>query len=241
MLWTFDVPMLGAVLVNEEEGVTDDYTVVINPLDGDLKAVRHVDQTIDIGSGPISPVDNFVAGRAVDPAHLPTRMLITSTVGPVPKGKIKLPDVMIEGFATIVHARVRDIIAKQEPDTHQFVPVTLEWKGEEPVGEDYYFFAPCTRLFALDHSKSGPHMKYFTPHPNVVNPRDDVEAGYLSTKRMKKEFYPVFHRSRVVDAQIFGAGDVGTSMLMITDAVKDAFDDAGVTGPVYQGPYALSD
>lgn len=241
MLWTFDVPMLHAVLENEEEGVTDDYTVVIEPIDGDLEAVRHLDQSIDIGSGPLSPVDNFVAGRRVDATHLPTRMLVNSTVGPVPKGKMKLPSFIQAKHTNIVSALVKEIIERIEPDTHQFVPVTLEWKGGDPVEDNYFFFAPCIRLFALDHGKSGPQMKYFTPHPNVVNPREDVEAGYLSIRKMKKSFYPVFHRSRVGNAQVFGAGDIGTSMLMITDTVKNAFDVTRITGPVYQGPYALSD
>lgn len=241
MLWTFDVPMLHAELWNEEEGITDDYTVVINPIDGDLTAVKRIDETIDIGAGRISRVDNFVAGRAIDPTHLPTRLLIESSVGSVPRGKLKLPDVMWERFATIVHARVKEIIEGLEPDTHQFVPVALEWKGGEPVDEEYFFFAPCTRLFALDHALSKPEVKPLPEGPEFINPRDDVPLAKLSGKPRKTGFAPVFHRSRVGDAQIFGAGDIGSSMLMITDAVKDAFGAASATGPVYHGPYALSD
>ena len=241
MLWTFDVPWLHAVLENEEEGVTDDYTVVINPIDGDFTEIRLLDETVDIGSGPIMGSSEFRSGRPVDPATLPTRLLVTSTVGPVPKGKIKLPDFMIEGFANIVNARVKDIIEGIEPDTHQFVPVALEWKGGEPVKEDYFFFAPCTRLFALDHALSKPVVDLFPDKPGFINPRDDVPLAKLRGKPRKTGFAPVFHRNRVGNAHIFGAGDIGSSMLMITDEVKNAFEAAGITGPVYHGPYALSD
>lgn len=241
MLWTFDVPMLAAKLYNEEEDLWDNYTVVIRPIDSDIYKIKHLDQSVDIGSGPIMGSALFSSGRALDPSTLPKRMTVTSTVGPVPKGKMQLPDIMQPIASNIVHVRVKDIIEGLEPDTHQFVPVTLEWKGGEPVAESYFFFAPCIRLFALDHARSKPDVRLYPDKPGFINPRDDVPLAYLKGGPRGAGFAPVFHRSRVGGAQIFGAGDIGSSMLMITDAVKQAFDAAGVTGPVYFGPYALSD
>lgn len=49
MLWTYYIPTLAATLYNEEEDVTDNYTVVLNTIDGDFSKLTLFDETIDIG------------------------------------------------------------------------------------------------------------------------------------------------------------------------------------------------
>lgn len=168
-------------------------------------------------------------------------MLLTSTVGGVPRGKLQLPDVITTRGATIVSGGVKDIIEGIEPDIHQFVPVSLEWKGGEAVNGDFFFFAPCTRLFALDHARTQPALVEFPDNPIFKNPRKDVSLAMLQNECKSPDFGPVFHKCIVKDKHVFGAVDIITGMVLISNQVKQAFEAAGIAGPIFYGPYAFSD
>lgn len=115
-----------------------DYVVDVEPLDGDIRAIRAVDQSDDGGMGSAGAG----SGRPVNPEHVPTRMQWLD------RRHHAMPD-FDRAHLLNVSKRARDLIEAVEPGVHQFLPVTyVDVDGK--FLEDRFFLMVGNRLDSID-------------------------------------------------------------------------------------------
>lgn len=114
------------------------YYVDYEALDGDMGAVKLLDDARDEGGKPSLPF----AGRAIDPTHVPTRVKW--------KDRKKQPMADFDGGPLeSVSARAKALIEKFEPGVHQFLPVEfVDIDGD--FLEHRWFLIVCNRLDTID-------------------------------------------------------------------------------------------
>lgn len=230
MIWDFH---------NKRRGSKDGYAIYFEPIDGDLKKVRLVDETVDYGSSPIPRVDYFVSGRPVETSHLPLRVSLSySDSARVKRENVNLPDYAVAHLANLVSDKFRALVEQLDPGVHQFVPVNIEWKNGEVDERPYFWFAPATRLYALDVEKTEPAMREMPDLPTFVRPDPSKPAHFFDGRGPSSTWVPVFRSDVVSGHDVFCAMDFPRK-IFISDRLKQAFEDAGLTGWGVHGPYQL--
>lgn len=209
-------------------------------LDGDMKKVRLVDQTVDIGRWGIGSTEMWASGRWVDPTHVPTRMTMVHSHGGGPKkGGAALPDYIHALFAQAVSATFKAVVEAHDPGRHQFLPLRMEWKSGEPVGKDYFWMAPGNRVFAMDVERTQPPMLDLRTGPEWVNPRPDRPAKLFSIGQPIATWQPVFIRDELGEADLFCDGEMD-GYPFVTDRLRVALETEGLRGMEFRGPYEIS-
>jgi hypothetical protein len=180
----------------------EEFSYGMKALDGDLKKIRPADMTPDGGIEILPMRGKF--GRALETAHLPTRIRIE---GP----KRPLTDLRA-GYGTFVDAKFKAAVEKLEPNVHQFFPIAFVWADGSPAG-DRFWFNPCHRLDSVDRQKTSFEFR---------------GVWYLDGDETRKL---VFNRAQIgprhawMDKFISGMGGI-----WISGTLKENLEAAGVTG-----------
>jgi len=176
------------------------FSYAVERLDGDLNKVGPVDVTQD--DGAVIREYNTVAGRAIDPSHLPTKVEIK---GP----KRGITDVYLAG-GTLVDEKFRSIVEALEPGVHQFFAVDLLWSDGSSAGSRYWFFV-CNRLDTVDREKTTKNFR------NLWSNRGDGEF--------------IFNRGQIGGHHIWVDKFTTPFMgILMSNEMHDALVEAGITG-----------
>ncbi|MBM1690687.1 imm11 family protein [Sulfitobacter geojensis] len=215
----------------------------IVPLDGDWKKIALVDTSVDIGKWGILPTEEWQCGRHLETTNMPTRLKVTK--GPAcRKDRPLIYEDYINwggGQKQLCSTRFRTVLEALDPGAHQFVPVSIEDKAGNVVSDDYFWFAPGNRVFALDAQKTQPPMEPYKTGPGWINPHQDRPAmNFDQRNRPVENWAPVFHADKIGDRHVFCDGEFPRRIFM-TDTMRQAIEDnnligAGV-GRLFTGPF----
>jgi hypothetical protein len=196
--------MVWALGFNDGIGVTHS----LMEMDGNLDKIEYVNGSADWGTvaGGFEPGD-LNLGRALKAEHVPTKFLWGG-----PKNR-KLPDVLYGRGVVIVSVRVKDIMERFEPGVHQYFPVNVIYKSSKEVAEKMFFLNICTRLDSVDRKLTTATLS----QGGMWKP----ETGYWVFDLRKIGSHHFWH-----DQHLF----LGW---MISDSLKQAFEDASIKGFVY--------
>ena len=185
---------------------THHHNEIIDPIDGDLKKVDIVDQSIDNGINPLMRTYYFHCGRPVHTEHLPTKLRVSGA-------RHELADYISFRRVFICSEKCREAIESVEPGVHQFEPVELVWKNGEAAGK-YFFLIYCNRVFAIDEELTTPPL---------------VSSEKIWMPQNKGEDRLVFSSERAAQNHFFiNAGLEGSPFC--SGVAKDAILNAGLTG-----------
>ena len=160
---------------------TQGYSVEYEALDGDIKAVKLLDDTPDEGGRP----SILRGGRPIDPTHVPTRVRW--------KDRKKLPMGDFDGGPIeSVSARAKALIERFEPEMHQFLPVEfVDIDGN--FLEHRWFLIVCNRLDTIDRKQVQGFLlwrgKSWTPIQDYLRDMpNEIPPGYDATQKSKLVF-----------------------------------------------------
>ncbi len=197
------------------------YNLYFEELDGDYDKVDMVDKSTDRSTTRITSTHAFRVGREIETEYLPTRLRPK-------KRKGKLPDLAVHRMGQICSQRFRDVIEALEPGVHQFVPVQIVWKDKSVDERPYYWFVPCTRIWALD--------------PEESNPPLGENGWYLGYAMMGEPrpgpIQPAFRKDRVKNHHLFVDGGI-QGRFYISERLKAALEDAKLVGVGFSDPLPL--
>lgn len=197
---------------------TQRYSVEFDVLDGDMNAVRLIDDTPDEGGKPLV----HKGGRALDPTHVPTRVYW--------KDRTKQPLADFNGgpFSS-VSARAKALIEQFEPGVHQFLPVEfVDIDGN--FLENRWFFICCNRLDTVDRVHVRGFLlfreKYWSPIRDYLRDRpDEIPPGYDTTQKSQL----VFNRAQIGGANLWVDKHLSSSV-WVSDEFDAAYEAAWLTG-----------
>jgi hypothetical protein len=191
-------------------GYNDGHNVTLSAqfLDGDIRKTEYVDRTKDVLSVGFSfKTGEKRLGRVLKPDNIPTKFRWGGSAA-------RMPDVVLAYSVILVNDKVRDIVEALEPGIHQFFPLETLTRGDVP-GPRMYLMNICNRLDSVDRA-----------HTTRV-----LERGH-SWKTNQNPETLVFSLAQIGEAQLWHDKHLFDTLL-ITDAVKEAFDSAKVTGFTY--------
>lgn len=120
-------------------------TVGMMEMDGDLYKIEYVDTTPDWpGVGGGFAMGELNLGRPIKPDYVPTKLEWGGA-----KNR-KLPDAIHGRSMLLVSDRIKDIIERYEPRTHQFFPIDVFYKSNKELAAKMFFLNICTRLDSVD-------------------------------------------------------------------------------------------
>ena len=133
--------MVYGLNVRSEHGMDWDF----EPLNGDFRNVGLLDEMPDEGLNPRGRA--FIAGRAVDPANVPTRVQWKDRNSP-----LSIPDFSTGPFMHL-SARAKALVEEFEPGVHQFLPVEFV-DIDGAFLEQRWFVCVCNRLDTVDRKNT---------------------------------------------------------------------------------------
>ena len=143
-------------------------------------------------------------GRAVKTEHIPTRVVRQDP-------KKFIPDVDWGVGMFFVNDKFKDVVERLEPGVHQFVPMEMLWP-DGTLAQKMYFFHVCNRLDTVDRelstvklSKTG---RVWEPKGEMIFNLDQIGDHHIW-----------------VDQHTYAPGG-----FFISDVMRDALEEAGVTG-----------
>lgn len=217
-----DLPVAGY----EAEGCWYD----VEPLDGDLRNAGLADPSVDIGKWPIVSTEIWQSGRPIDTESLPKSLLIRLGPG-MPKGEATpVRDYMKVGTgAQLCSQKFVEVVNKFDLGVHQFEKVSIQVEAGNIARNDFYWFAPGNRIFALDPSKTRPPMVPYKTGPGWHNPHDDRPAMRMDKRQSSSTWEPAFFRNKIGERHLFCDGEFG-GFIFMSDELKRSIEDSGLIG-----------
>jgi hypothetical protein len=197
------------------------YYVDFDPLDGDVRNIKLLDETPDDGVHPRGRA--FAAGRAVDPTNVPTKVQWKD------RQRHAVPDFDNGPFLN-VSARAKALIEQFEPGVHQFLPVEfVDIDGKHL--EDRWFFVVCNRLDTIDRQHVQGFLlwrgKMWTPIDDYVRDMpEEIPPGYDTSQKPRL----VFNRAQIGGAHFWCDKHLGSDGPFISDAVAAAVKASPLSG-----------
>ncbi|WBH16879.1 imm11 family protein [Sphingomonas radiodurans] len=197
------------------------YYVDFDPLDGDVRNIKLLDETPDEG---LNPRGRAVAcGRAVDPTNVPTKVQWKDQHGhPVPD--------FDNGPFLNLSARAKALIEQFEPGLHQFLPVEfMDIKGAHL--ENRWFFVVCNRLDTIDRDHVQGMLlsggKMWRPASELLRryPEEIPEGFDLSVVPKL-----VFSRKKIGNAHVWQDKHLSGVGAFLSEELAEALIAARVTG-----------
>jgi hypothetical protein len=124
----------------------------VKHLDGDPGLIDMVDKTPERGLEMTPGLSALESGRAIEPEHLPTKLMIKN-------GKIAVTD--FDGYwgLIFISPRFKAIIEELEPGVHQFAPVQLVDRRKQPMA-DHWIWIICQSLDTIDAEASNFELRH---------------------------------------------------------------------------------
>jgi hypothetical protein len=195
------------------------YYVDVEPVDGDVKSVKLVDESPD-GGYPARGIP-LAAGRPVQTEYLPTRMRWLDRRGnPIPD--------FDNGLMLNVSTRAKKLIESMEPGVHQFVPVTYE-DSDGNYLEDRYFLFVSNRLDTMDPDNPTMALHLGTmwvPVGDLVRRGQEVPPG----KDPSQPARLIISADRVGSAHLWVEKHLSGGSTFISDELENEIRVAGLTG-----------
>lgn len=194
------------------------YYVEYEALDGDMKAVRLLDESFDEGR----KVPVIMGGRAIDPTHVPTRILW--------KDRKKQPMGDLDSGPLLnISDRAKDLIERFEPGVHQFFPVAFTHADGELI-ENRWLLVVCNRLDTVDREHVQGFLlwrdKIWTPIADYLRDMpDEIPPGYDTSQPSKL----VFNGGQIGGAHLWVDKHLQARVWM-SDEFAAAGSAAGLTG-----------
>ncbi|CAN7321583.1 hypothetical protein LJR098_001654 [Rhizobium sp. LjRoot98] len=180
------------------------YSYIYRALDGDVDKIRPIDVTRDVGVR-IRPNYSYY-GRPIEVAHVPTKIELSGPKRPILD--------IYDAFGLAVSVKIKDVIENFEPNVHQFFPIEFVWEDGSHAAHRFWF-VPCNRLDTVDRAKTTFEFR---------------NLWFLDGS--KKEL--VFNRSQIGGHHVWIDKFIVMPNPGISEALKAAFDAAGITGAHYQ-------
>ena len=177
-------------------------------LDGDLRKIEYVDTTREmktVGGG--FETGELNCGRPIKPDYVPTKFAWGGA-----KNR-KLPDAIYGRGMLLVSERIKSIIERIEPGTHQFFPIDVFYKSNKALAAKMYFLNICTRLDSVDQELTTAKMDYSMWRPD--------KGGEL-----------VFNLDQIGNHHLWHDKHVHNGR-MISDELHDAMIEQGISGLVF--------
>ncbi|GKY87833.1 imm11 family protein [Sinisalibacter aestuarii] len=210
----------------------------IDELDGDIRAVKPLDMSIDIGANPLAITAWWDSGRHMDTTHMPTRLRVTASGCRKDRPAYYCDFGRAFVSTTIVTSAFRDVIEAHDPGIHQFVPVQIEDGHGDVIDLEFFYFAVGYRVFALDRERSQPPVRHYPTGPDWRNPYDDGPAIRADQRGDPKDWVPVFRSEIIGDRDLFCDGGF-RNRILISDRLKQALEAADLVGMQFVGPYSV--
>lgn len=181
-------------------------------LDGDVLAVRALDETPEPGLRLNSGIAAVISGRAIDPTHLPTRMRIGG-------GRRAVTDHGRDNGLIFISERFKTLIEGLEPDVHQFFPVALvNRKGDHLA--DHWFWVVCNRIDSVDRTLTTAILwRGVLWRPARDLPDEELPPGTDRTLRPKIVFNPAqiglthFWRDKFISGDFLYCSDEAANLI----------------------------
>lgn len=180
------------------------YSYSYRALDGDVDKIQAVDLTRD-GGVRVRPNYSYY-GRPIEVAHVPTKIELSGPKRPILD--------IYDAFGLAVSVKIKDVIESFEPNVHQFFPIEFVWEDGSHAAHRFWF-VPCNRLDTVDRAKTTFEFR---------------NLWFLDGS--KKEL--VFNRSQIGGHHVWIDKFIVMPNPGISEALKAAFDAAGITGAHYQ-------
>lgn len=180
------------------------YSYTYRALDGDVDKIQPVDLTRD-GGVRVRPGYSYY-GRPFETEHVPTKIALSGPKRPIPD--------VYDPYGLQVSVRFREVVERFEPGVHQFLPIELVWPDGSHAAQRFWF-VPCARLDTVDRAKTTFEFR---------------NVWFLDGS--KKEL--VFSRSQIDGHHIWIDKFIVMPNPAISEALKAALDEAGITGAHYQ-------
>ena len=177
-------------------------------LDGDIRKIEYVEGPADwnsLGGGVETGKLNL--GRAIKPDHVPTKFEWGGA-----KNR-KLPDAIYGRGMLLVSERIKSIIERIEPGTHQFFPIDVFYKSNKGLAAKMYFLNICTRLDSVDHDLTTAKMGNTMWRPDL--------SGELVFNLDQIGNHHLWHDKHVYNGR------------MISDELYNALIQQGISGLVF--------
>jgi hypothetical protein len=156
----------------------------------------------------------FQQGVPVEPEHLPKQLIWGH--GELKKG---VADLLKHNSIFIASENIRRVVEAHEPGVHQFVPVEIRWKnGGSAI--PYYWLYPCNRIDSIHDTLTTFDCKEFKPGIKRWLHR---QGGKI-----------VYDLNKIGDVHMWlDRGYLNTDGIMISQALRSAFEAAKLTGILY--------
>jgi hypothetical protein len=195
------------------------YYVEVEPLDGDIKQVKLVDESDDGGYPPRG--NPIMAGRLVKTEHLPTQMKWLDRQGH------SIPD-FDNGHINNVSERAKELIESFEPRVHQFVPVEYLDKAGNHLETRFLFFVGNRLDTFYDDNPTMvlAHGRMWVPAADLTRRGEELPPG--------KD--PTISATLIIDSRKVGAAHIWVEkhsaggLTFISEKMRDAIASAGLTG-----------
>lgn len=188
-------------------------------VDGEFAAIRLADPTPEPGLHINHGMDALDAGKAIDPSHLPTKLIISG-------GMRAVTD--FDGYRGIIFisAKMKCLIEDLEPGVHQFFPIELLNKKKQHL-TDHWIWVPCNRIDSVDRE----HTTWILKRGQLwMTPRDfkegELPPGYDWSRPLKM----VFNATQAGNCQFWRDKYVVPGRLYCSDKAAKAIFDSGLTG-----------
>jgi hypothetical protein len=183
-------------------------TYALQELDGDIRKIEYVDTTWEKGTvGGGFELGDLNLGRPIKPDNVPTKFIWGG-----PKNR-KLPDALWGRGILLVSDRLKSLVERFEPSTHQFFPVDVVFKSDKQLAAKMHFLNVCARLDSVDRRLTTSEFDYNMWRPD--------KGGVLVFNLGQIGNHHLWH-----DKHIFKGW-------MISDALHDAMVKEGITGLVF--------
>lgn len=194
------------------------FAVNVETLDGNMSAIRSVDQEPD---GGVS-FKGFTSGRRCHTDQFPTRMRWLGPLEP------PIPDFDRSNLLN-VSGRAKDFIESFEPGVHQFVPVDyLDKRGD--LIEKRYFWVVCNRIDGVDRE----HTTFVLLWNKLWRPASDIARSYpddlpLGVNPSQPAKF-VFNLSQIGNAHVWRDKHMDLGNVWLSHELGDALKVSGLTG-----------
>ena len=188
-------------------------------LDGEIGAITLIDETPEPGLVISRGPEILDSGRAIDPAHLPSRIQITG-------GARAVTD--YDGYSNLLYIspRLKSLIEKLEPGKHQFFPVTLVDKRGNKLA-DHWTWTVCNRIDSVDRQNTTLILwkgVYWRPAQYLSD--DELPPGYDRSTEART----VFNVSQIGGAHFWRDKYLLPGGLYCSDEAAEQIQEAGLTG-----------
>lgn len=188
-------------------------------LDGDILAIRLLDETPEPGLRTSPGTEAAVAGRAVDSTHVPTRMLIGG-------GCSAVTDHNRYNGLVFVSTELKALVEGLEPGIHQFFPVELVDQDGRHLA-DHWFWVVCNRIDSVDRALTAAVLwKGVLWRPARELSEDELPVG---TDRSRQATI-VFNSQQIGAAHFWRDKYLSGGGLYCSDRAANLIREAALTG-----------